>query len=131
MTVVAAPRVFVVHHQSGRVSCHVWARGRWRWAWYPRRVDELDDLVTIVRWGSVPDSISEVLGGSRELPPRAQDEDRAGLLYDALGVVAGDERFKLLELKDGRWGLFGRPVEGERFAVESSGPPSPNTIRVR
>jgi hypothetical protein len=116
---------------DGRRAWFVRVCGRWRWGWYRSSMDELDDLVTIVRWGSVPDSIAEVLGGSRELPPRVQDDERAGLLYDALGVVAGDERFRLLELKDGRWGLFGRPVEGERFAVESFAPEPPNTIRMR
>jgi hypothetical protein len=28
----SSPRVFVVYHRSGRVTVHIWARGRWRWA---------------------------------------------------------------------------------------------------
>lgn len=69
--------------------------------------------------------------GAHLLGGRAQEEDRAGALYDALGIVPGDDRYRLVELRDGRWALLGMPRDGERFAVESAAPSEPITWRAR
>lgn len=92
-------------------------------------MDELE--VTIERWGAGHAELVDALVGARILSAAAREEQRAGALYDALGIVPHDERYRLLELRDGRWGLFGVPREGERFALESVSPREPLKWRAR
>ena len=39
-------------------------------------------------------------------------------LFDALNVYPSDRAYHLAQHDDGRWGLFGPPDKGEKYAVE-------------
>jgi hypothetical protein len=90
----------------------------------------VDDVV-ILRWGSVPPELAEALGTGRALNAEARSAERAAVLFDALGADVDDERFELVELADARLALFGRRVEGARFAIEPEPPKSVNPWRLR